>query len=519
MNAAQHILLNGIERAGETSIALTGPGFSLSYADLLSGIQLAANFLIRAGVGRGSLVLISHNDGPLLVKYVLACMAIGAIAAPINPRLPAIDLQFIVEDSRADFLLLDDASLELHEAFLSATTNCSYKLLLSNLFSDEIGADGSRGTCPLSLSFENCDGDEPAFCIYSSGTTGRPKGIVHAHRNVLDSLAYLRDFLGVEVGQKIFCTSKLFFAYSLGLSIFGSLQLGATTILGTEWPTAPTIIHMLDTFRPDYVFSVPKMFQLMLEHGIHRSTWARSIRAYISAGEKLPIRIASDWTAATGIDVLDSYGTSESVYMILANTRTSYRLGTAGLPCPNVIVELRAPEQASNSTSGFAFINEGVLWFRSRSCLLGYTNSDWNSRHDLASGWICTGDIFRRDSDGFYEFIGRQDDVFKRYGRWVSPTEIENAVTHKAVAEAALVGQANPHGLLDLVLFVVLKTDGVDRGIVGQDILSGLELKFPPHKVPHKIVFLSELPRGPTGKIQRYKLRSIEPGTNTVCIR
>jgi benzoate-CoA ligase len=344
---------------------------------------------------------------------------------------------------------------------------------------------------------------DAAFWLYSSGTTGQPKGIVHAHRDVLPAGQAQREVVGLGPGDTVFATSKLFFAYALENGLLGPLALGATAILHPDWADVEQIQAIVARHRPTAVFSVPTFYRRLLALQPERLAPFREVRHYISAGERLPEQIFEGWRAATGREILSVYGMSETFCVIMATPHGSAGAQRSGKPLSRVDVRLLADDGREAATGV-----PGVLWVRHPALSSGYANRPEATREQFRDGWFCTRDIFVRDAQGFYSHRGRSDELLKVAGQWVQPGELEEAVLGlETVAEAACVAVPDSDGFDRLALFVAAR--GTDAQAAVAAAAHACEQRLPRHKRPRWILPIAELPRTATGKVQRYKLREL----------
>ncbi|MDA0225897.1 MAG: AMP-binding protein, partial [Proteobacteria bacterium] len=278
--------------------------------------------------------------------------------------------------------------------------------------------------------------------IYSSGTTGRPKGIIHTHR-VLEVAGQLqREVLALQPGDSVFATSKLFFSYALENGLLGPLSIGATAILHPDWAEAETVAALIARHAPTAVFSVPSFYRRLLALPPAQRRGLSKVRHYVSAGERLPVSVAAPWREATGREIVSAYGMSETFCVALAAAKVSAASVRTGRPLAGVEIRLRA-EAGDEPANG----EPGVLWVKHPSLALGYVNRPEATREQFVDGWFCTRDVFVRDAEGCYAHQGRADEFLKVAGQWVQPGDIEEAVLGiEAIAEAACVSVMDTEG-------------------------------------------------------------------------
>jgi benzoate-CoA ligase family protein len=503
MNAADAVLDPARVRADPARTAILFHDERVSYAELLARVNRYGNGLAARGVERENRVLLMLQDSPDFVSAWLGAIKIGAVSVAVNVRSTAEDLLFFLNDSRAKVLLIHRDFLPLYESVAARV------LLPLQVFV----AGGGSGVPTLgdltqgrsdALEAAAMSPDDMAFWMYTSGTTGTAKAAVHRHHSVLSCLDFTRDVLGATAEDVLFSSSKLFFAYASSNCLMASFTLGATTVLTDEWPDSVTLAGIFERHRPTLFFSVPTVYRNLLRDGFATAERFASLRRCVCAGERLPGQLLDRWQSATGKELIDALGTTETIFMILANRPGEIRRGASGKPTPRARVELREPDGQVISEPG----KPGVLWVRMDSVADRYWNQRARSIAAFVGPWFRTGDVYIADADGYYFQEGRADDMLKISGQWVSPAEIEDEVLKlPMVADAAVVGAANADGLTRLALFIVPAGSASRPEDLAQRIHDELRNRLSVYKCPRDIRVVDELPRTATGKIQRYKLR------------
>jgi 4-hydroxybenzoate-CoA ligase len=344
--------------------------------------------------------------------------------------------------------------------------------------------------------------DETAFWLYSSGSTGEPKGVIHVHGSLLETYeTYALKVLKIKETDKVFSVAKLFFAYGLGNAMTFPMGIGATSILYPNRPTPDSVSKVLELMKPSILFAVPTIYAAMLA-SFKKSITFDNLRRCVSAGEALPFQVGSDWKKITGVDILDGVGSTEMLHIFLSNYPDSVEYGTSGSAVPGYELKL-----VDENNIGVSIGEIGELLVKGKSSSSGYWNKLYKSRTTFEGEWTRTGDKYEKISDNRYIYSGRTDDMFKVSGIWIAPFEVEQAlVSHDKVIEAAVVARADENGLEKPQAFVVLKKNTSLEGL--EDFLKDhVKIKIGKWKYPRWINFVDELPKTATGKIQRFKLR------------
>lgn len=496
MNAAEQLLgAEALARHGSRTAILCEQR-AVSYAELAEQMVRAANALRTLGVQPGDRVLLLQRDTPEFVAAWLGAVHAGAVAIALNGKLSEADYRHFVADSGARLVIAEEELIPV--LGLLATELGRTRRLVPN-------RDWRARTARAAPHAEAHDlrADDPAFWLYSSGTTGRPKGIVHGHKSVLAAGQAQREVLGLGPGDTVYATSKLFFAYALETGMLGPLALGATTILHPDWADVERMRSIVARHKPTAVFSVPTFYRRLLGLPAGQLAPFCDVRHYVSAGERMPQQVYEGWRAATGREILSIYGMSETFCVAMMTPPGHASALRSGRPISGVQVRLLA-DNDEEVASG----SPGVLWVRHPALSSGYVNRPEATREQFRDGWFCTRDIFVRDAQGYYAHQGRSDELLKIAGQWVQPAELEEAVLGlDAVAEAACVPGTDENGFERLALFVA--AHGTDATAALAAAGRACEEKLPRHKQPKWILPIAALPRTATGKVQRFKLREL----------
>ena len=482
MNAAAYLLATGQTGA----IALECGAERLSYGELRAAVERAAGAWRARSLEQGERVLIFAPDGIAWAIAYLGAIWAGGVAVGLNSRLFERELSVVLSESDARYIWCNESSRALLERLLAGVANPP-QLVIDTHWSACLSTFDPVTAAEL-------PDDAPAIWIYTSGTTGLPKAVIHGQRTVIASADFARAILGLNAQDRIYASSKMFFAYALGNSFMAGLRLGATVILDPEWPTAERVAEIAERHRPTALFSVPTLYLKMLQSGVAARLAAAGVRHYVSAGESLPAAVRLGWQNATGIAPVSGYGASELVVLVFYCGDDSMRLK----PAPRLEYFTRdgaedgAPQR---------------LWLQHPSVALGYWRRPEAERDSFSDGRFSPGDLFRMCDDGYVEFCGRDDDMLKISGQWVSILQVEQALlgaSEGSVESLAAVGFDNAEGLVSIALFIVA-AQGQEKQ-ARASIEAGIEA-LPKLKRPRLVNWVTELPLTATGKLQRRKLK------------
>ena len=487
---------------------------STTYAELAARTSRAANALRALGVRSEDRVMMCMLDTVDFPTVFFGAMKCGAVAVPVNTLLMTGDYAFMLRDSRARVVVVSDALYAKLAPAIAASPHVEHVLIASSSIGGEDGGK-PRLDALLEAASPECDAasttsDDVAFWLYSSGSTGTPKGAIHLHADLVWTAAlYGRGVLGIHEDDVVFSAAKLFFAYGLGNAMTFPFHVGGAAVLLAERPTHAAVMRVMRAHRPTIFGGVPTLYaSILADDANRRETGSPALRASISAGEALPKHLGEKWRERFGTDILDGIGSTEMLHIFVSNRPGDVRYGTTGKPVPGYDVKL-VGEDGALAKDG----EEGALWVRGPSSAVAYFNQRQKSLETFHGPWTRTGDTYVRDADGYYTYAGRDDDMLKVGGIWVSPFEVESALAaHADVLEAAVVGQPDADGLVKPTAFVVLMEGRAAEGNDARDAIV-FELKafvkerLAPYKYPRWNEIVRELPKTATGKIQRFKLR------------
>ncbi len=533
----------------------------LTYGELCDETIRVAEILNELDIKRGDRVAVLLADSPEFIASFVAIISLGAIAVPINLALRREDQLFILKDCGARAAILEAAVIQTLFDEADAPPELKDMLIVSReadprgtsieglnaqsfetakrrpLGSFLTSAQETADALPHGRAIASLDADAPfagaprgpaaldsdAFVLYTSGSTGEPKGAVHSQADIFyTNETYCREVLKLRAGDRLFSSSRLPFAYGLGNAFTFPLLNGLTTILCREKPTAAVVAGVFADYQPTIFLGVPVVYRMLLDY--HRQAFRvptsvgsfapdqnptevgtlnmGSLRLCISAGEALPAQLGEEWEKTFGVQVLDGIGSTEMLHMFMSNHDGEIRYGSSGKLLDGYEARLIDHEATATGTG-----EVGNLWIRGASAASRYWERAETTSQTFVDGWVRTGDLYRCDQDGFWWHMGRSDDCFKPTGQWVSPIEVENIlVRHEDVRAAAVVEGFDQDGLSCVCAFLVL-TDSYDPQSAERDIRALCETALPRFKQPRRYYFISELPYTATGKVQRFKLR------------
>jgi benzoate-CoA ligase len=492
MNAAWELLRPNLERHPDKDAYVFG-GEGIDYRRLREGAARFAGLLRDKGVAPGDRVVIVLPDTPAFVYAFLGAMLLGAVAVPVSTALAAGDYAFILADSGARALTVRPE----HEAAGAACAGPLARILCGDHGPPELAT--VRNVDAPSLG----DPDRLGCMLYTSGSTGKPKGVPHRHADLLVPAGTWGEVLGITPGDVVFSASKLYFAYGLLAGLILPLSAGATVVLYPDKPGAYELFAVIAERRPSVFFGVPTLYGLMIR-AFDAAVRLDGLRLCVSAGEALPPVLFEEWKRLTGLELLDGIGSTEACNVFISNRPGRARAGTSGQVVPGHEVKL-----VGDAGQPVASGQRGHLLVRGESFARSYWNRPEKTRETmLADGFVRTGDVYV-EQDGFYTHQGRSDDMIKAGAHWVSPVRIEEVLlTHPAVAEAAVAG-CRVEGLERPCAFVIPKAGVTPGPPLSGDLRRYAKEKLPPYMCPVRFEFPLELPKTPTGKIQRFKLRQI----------
>jgi len=493
---------HGSEGRADKLAIRTNLGVDVSYRQLAENVNRCGNALLALGLERGDRVLLIVKDCAEFFYGFWGAIKAGLVPVPINTLLRAKDYAYILADSGCKLLVYSpEYTAEVQDALAqleSPPRSISVEGVQESL--QTLISVASAELDPVATS-----ADDDCFWLYSSGSTGSPKGAVHRHRDmVVSSQFYGVEVLGVREDDICFSAAKLFFAYGLGNGMTFPLWVGGTSVLYDGRPTPQSTFETIETFRPTLYFGVPTLYAAQLQALDQLRPDLSSVRLCVSAGEALPADIFNRWREKTGLIILDGIGSTEALHIFISNRIDDLMPGSSGRVVPGYQLRI-IDESGQEAPAG----EPGRLWIRGDSTARCYWNNPEKSDQTMVDGWLDTGDTYFQDEEGYYYYCGRNDDMMKVGGIWCSPFEIEaKLIEHSEVLEVAVVGKADGVGLIKPEAYIVLKNPPESPDLLTEELRKHCKEGLAPYKYPRQFHFVAELPKTATGKIQRYKLRT-----------
>ncbi len=500
---------NVLEGRGEKTAIECGDE-RVSYRQLLERTNRAGNALRQLGVRPEERVVLLLLDTPEFLYSFFGAIKIGAVAVPANTLLKPHEYEYLLNDTRARVVLVSEALLPQLQSIPPERLRYLREIVV-------VGGPNQQHSClgdlmnaaSPELEAESTSKDDAAFWLYSSGSTGAPKGCVHLHHDmVVCSELYARNILRMNDRDRCYSVARLFFAYGLGNAGYFPLGCGATTILSPARPTPATVYADIERYRPTLFFSVPSNYAALLAH--QREDGAEfdlsSLRHAISAGESLPAPLFERFKQRFGVEILDSLGSTETLQMVIANRPGEAKPGSSGKIIPGYEAKL-VDDDGRLVPPG----EIGNLLIKGDSTCAGYWNQHEKTKETFDGHWFRTGDKYYQDEEGYFWYAGRANDLFKVNGRWLSPAEVESAlIAHPAIREAAVVARDDESGLTKSAAYVVVNDEFTASDQLTRELQDWVAERIGAYKRPRWIEFLPELPKTATGKLQRFKLRELQ---------
>ena len=503
---ASRILFDNLSQGRGNRLALTGPAGTRSYAELGAEASRWGHGLQSLGLKRGDRVLMFLDDTPAYPAAFFGAVRAGLVPLLINTLTPPDLLQFYLSDSGAAAAVADAEFCLRFDDTACKDTALRTLIVVNGAANDHavpntVIAEQWLQGFPTDLAEADTHRNEMAFWMYSSGSTGRPKGIVHLqHDMAYSELAFARSVLKLEDRDICFSVPKIFFAYGFGNSITFPFSAGAATLLLPGQPKPAAIFEAIERFRPSVFFGLPTLYTSLTKADGAAATDFSALRMALSAAEVLSAEVFNAWKSLTGLEIVEGLGSTEELHIYLSNRPDKKKVGAAGLRVPGYEIALKDKDGREVGDN-----EEGIMWVRGDSSTPLYWNRPDKSAETIREGgWIYTGDRFVRDSDGFYFFRGRADDLVKISGQWVYPLEVELCLAeHPEVRECAVFAAELPDRRMTLKAVVVMNSRAFDASEATSMLQDFVKANLLPYKYPREIKFIDELPKTGTGKIDR----------------
>ena len=500
---------NVLDGRGE-KIAIECGDEQVTYRKLLERTNRAGNALRQLGVRAEERVVLLLLDTPEFLYSFFGTIKIGAVAVPANTLLKPPEYEYLLNDTRARVVLVSQALLpQLQSIPRERLRYLREIVVVGETDPNDRHLDELMEAASPQLEAESTSKDDAAFWLYSSGSTGAPKGCVHLHHDMVVCFElYARNILHMNESDRCYSVARLFFAYGLGNAGYFPLGCGATTILSPARPTPATVYADVERYRPTLFFSVPSNYAALLAHrrDDREEFDLSSIRHAISAGESLPAPLFERFKQRFGVAILDSLGSTETLQMVIANRPGEAKPGSSGKLIPGY--EARIVDDDGQLVAPGEI---GNLLIKGDSTCPGYWNQHEKTKETFEGHWFRTGDKYYQDDEGYFWYAGRANDLFKVNGRWLSPAEVESAlIAHPAIQEAAVIARNDENGLTKPAAYVVVNDEFRASNQLTHELQEWVAQRIGAYKRPRWIEFLPELPKTATGKVQRFKLRELQ---------
>ncbi len=506
-NLASFLLDRHLEEGRAGKVAVYYRDQTVTYGELAEAANRLGNAMLTLGVEQENRVIICLPDCPEFLVGYLGAMKIGAVPVPVSTMGSPEDYLYYLNDSRAKTLIADQEFAPNMRQIRSKLNYLKHFVVLGEAQGGELSYDSLVRDASPNLTAAPTAKDDMAFWMYSSGTTGRPKGVVHLHHDMMHFMPPHCEVVSMGEEDVVFSTSKLYFSYGRNNSLEAPFLCGASVVLYPGRPEPEKVLDVIEEYQPTLFYSVPSSYAAILTYldKSSRICDLSSIRHCISAGEPLPTVIFERWLERFRVEILDTVGSTDVGAEYLSNQPGSIKPGSSGMLLPGF--EARLVDEEGRDVKNEEI---GTLWIKSDGTAAYYWNQHEKTKESFHGDWFNTGDKFYRDSDSFYWYVGRADDIFKAGGMWVSPLEVEGVLLeHHAVSECAVIGAPDAAGLEKPMVFVVLNEGRTASEALERELQQFVRDKIAHYKCPRWVRFTDELPRTASGKVQRFKLREL----------